>query len=707
MTGTYNPLFVAISLLVAIAASYTALNMASRLATANRRDARWWLAGGTLAMGLGIWSMHFIGMLALHLPIATGHDIGLTVLSLLAALAASGFALWLSARPHLSWPVLLLGGLVMGSGIAAMHYLGMAAMRMQPGIVYDPLWLGISLLIAMIAATAALWLTHHLRRQQAHGLHWRMLAALLMGCAIIGMHYSGMAAAQFAPDSLCLAAGSGMDNRTLAAMIIATTASVMATALLAVLFDRQMQLRTEILDARLASARHRLQQASLHDPLTGLPNRSLLTDRIGQAIAKAARQRQLIAVQLVNLDDFRLINELHGHACGDQVLLELTRRMSATLRADDTLARLGGDEFVVVSAVNGPGEAALLAGRLLAAITAPAQREQGPVSVQASIGIALYPQDGQDERALISHANTAMEHGRQHRLQGGHTFFTSAMQAAAERQLRLLQDLRGVLQRDELVLYYQPKLMAAGKPVIGAEALLRWQHPALGLLMPDCFIPLAERSGLIVPIGDWVLDQACAQLHQWHQAGHRQWSMAVNLSAVQFNAPGLVHSVAAALQRHQIPADRLTLEVTESTAMRDVEASLKILGELSAMGVHIAIDDFGTGYSSLLYLKRLPATELKIDRAFVRDLHAGSEDAAIVASIIALGRSLQMRIVAEGVETAAQQGWLDAMGCDQLQGYHFDRPLDAASFNKAYCGPAAALPEQARTEAAIRYCAAQ
>ena len=684
MSGSYSTSLVALSFLIAVLAAYTALNMAGRLARANQADARWWLLGGTFAMGLGVWSMHFVGMLAFSLPIALGYDALLTALSLAASLAASGYALWLTARPHLPWPILAGGGLVMGSGIAAMHYLGMAAMRMQPGIVYDPAWLAASLAIAMAAATAALWLAHRLRNESGRIGRLRPLAAVLMGLAITGMHYTGMAAARFAPGSLCTAAGYGMDPHVLAMLVIATTVAVMAIALLAVVFDRQMQLRTLLLDSRLDEARQRLQQATVHDPLTGLPNRALLADRITQAIAKTKAHKAGLAVLFLNLDEFRSVNQIHGHAAGDQLLVALSRRLHSELGAQDTLARLGADEFVVLSRLHGPDDAALLAERLFDACTPPVALEHGSISLRASIGIAMYPDDGLDERNLIAHASTAMRHCKQ-QLRGGHAFFTPHMQQAADHHLRLLQDLRLAQQRNQLVLHYQPKLMAAGKPVIGAEALLRWQHPELGLLMPDSFIAIAERSGLILPIGHWVLDQACAQLRRWQDAGRPHWSIAVNLSAVQFSAPDLAQNVAQVLADNGIAAHHLTLEITESTAMHDVDASLKILGQLSAMGVNIAIDDFGTGYSSLLYLKRLPATELKIDRAFVKDLDVGGEDAAIVSSIIALGRTLQMRIVAEGVETAAQQAQLDAMGCDQLQGYHFDRPLDAASFSRNYC----------------------
>ncbi|WP_313275533.1 bifunctional diguanylate cyclase/phosphodiesterase, partial [Stenotrophomonas sp.] len=437
--------------------------------------------------------------------------------------------------------------------------------------------------------------------------------------------------------------------------------------------------RTGILAHSLANANEKLVQAALHDPLTQLPNRMLLQDRIEQAIEKAQRRDHGLALMFCDLDGFKNVNDAYGHQLGDRLLVQFSQRVSALLRAQDTFARLGGDEFVIVTAVDSPDDAALLAEQICAAVAEPFQLDNAELICSVSIGVALYPEDANDERELMAHADAAMYHVKQAG-RNGHAFFTATMQAGTRQRLRLLQDLRRAIARNELVLHYQPKFPAANQRPSGAEALLRWQHPELGLLSPDVFIPIAERSGLIIPIGEWVLDQACAQLRQWHDAGNANWTMAVNLSPMQFSSPTLVDSVRRTLQRHAIAAHQLTLEVTESTAMKDVEATLQMLQALTDMGVQIAIDDFGTGYSSLLYLKRMPATELKIDRAFVRDLEHNSEDAAIVASIIALGRSLQLQVVAEGVETAAQRDFLGEMGCDVLQGYHLGRPMDAIEF---------------------------
>ena len=301
------------------------------------------------------------------------------------------------------------------------------------------------------------------------------------------------------------------------------------------------------------------------------------------------------------------------------------------------------------------------------------------LQISASIGIAVYPGNGHTAQELLMNADAAMYHAKGTG-KNGYRFFDVSMNNNARRQLQLLQDLRNALEQDQFRLYYQPKFDASNGHPVGAEALLRWEHPTQGMLLPDKFIELAEKTGLIIPIGDWVLNEACRQMRLWHLQGYTNWRIAVNLSALQFCHTELVHSVAKALATHGLPANSLTLEITETTAMSDADASMTVLNQLSEMGVDLSIDDFGTGYSSLMYLKRLPANELKIDRGFVRDLERDSDDAAIVSAIVALGQALGLRIVAEGVETDMQQDFLTQLGCDSLQGYLLGHPLPAERF---------------------------
>ena len=494
MTGTYSQSLVVFSLLVAILASYTALDMAGRLASTQGRVARWWLAGGAAAMGLGIWSMHFIGMLAFHLPIPVGYDLGITLFSLAVSVGASAYALWLVSRPALPWTRLCAGAVLMGLGIAAMHYLGMAALQMQPGIEYDPFWFTLSLLIAVVAAGAALWIAFRLRLEQRRALLLRGMASVVMGLAIVGMHYTGMAAANFPAGSICGAVmDAGLDSKWLAVLVIVTTLATLGIALLASVFDRQMRTRTGLLADSLAHANEKLLQAALHDPLTQLPNRMLLQDRIEQAIEKAQRRQFSFAVMFCDLDGFKAINDAYGHQLGDKLLIQMSERVSALLRSHDTFARLGGDEFVIVFQVDDPEDAAVVAERIIACVAEPFLIDALELQVTASLGIALYPADATDERALMAHADAAMYHTKDSG-RNGYTFFTESMHVSANRQLKLLQELRRAIQRDELVLHYQPKFPANGQALIGAEALVRWQHPELGLLSPDNFIPVDRKS---------------------------------------------------------------------------------------------------------------------------------------------------------------------------------------------------------------------
>ncbi|MEV8470610.1 bifunctional diguanylate cyclase/phosphodiesterase [Ralstonia sp. UNC404CL21Col] len=682
LATSYNPLLVLLSLFVAILASYTALDMAGRVVTAQGRAALWWLIGGASAMGLGIWSMHFVGMLALSLPIPVGYDVGITLTSLAIGIGASMFALWLVSRRELPWPRLVGGALLMGAGVAGMHYTGMAALRMNPGIQYDPARFALSIVIAVLASGVALWIAFRLRRQSRRVRALRAGSAVVMGVAIVGMHYTGMAAAAFPFGSVCGAAHTGASAEWLALVIIIVTLAVLAIALIISVLDLRMEARTALLANSLAAANKELAYLALHDNLTKLSNRVLLEDRLAQAIRTADREKRRFALMFMDLDGFKAVNDVYGHHVGDLLLIDVAQRIGARVRQQDTVARVGGDEFVVLAYVDDPEDAGTLADALLEVVREPFMAGGHELRVSTSIGIAVYPGDGGNQHDLLTNADAAMYHakglGR-----NAYSFFEPSMNANVHQQLQLVQDLRRAVERHELVLHYQPKFNAPNGPIMGVEALVRWQHPQRGLVPADEFIPLAEKTGLIVPLGAWVLDEACRQMAQWHREGHAGWTVAVNLSALQFSHAALIDTVRDTLARHALHPRSLTLEITESTAMRDVDASLHILQQLDAMGVRISIDDFGTGYSSLLYLKRLPASELKIDRGFVRDLAHDTEDAAIVSAIVALGQTLNLRIVAEGVETAEQQAFLTRLGCHSLQGYLLGRPMTAESLSAA------------------------
>lgn len=674
LVSSYDQILVIVSFIVAFLASYTALDMAGRVATSNGKSAIVWLFGGGFAMGIGIWSMHFIGMLAMDLPMVMSYDASLTALSMAIAIAASVFALWIVCYGELPLLRLGFGALVLGSGVVAMHYTGMAALLFEPGIIWNWGWVACSVVIALAASCAALWLAFNLRKHGGRVAWLRAGAAIIMGIAIAGMHYTGMAAANFPMGSH--ATHHGVNSNWLAILVMVVTLAILGITLLVSMLDARMQARTSVLASSLAEANRELAQLALHDNLTRLPNRILLEDRLDQAINKATREQSQFALMFMDLDGFKAINDAFGHHIGDSLLIAVTERMNEKMQGHYTLARLGGDEFVLLIEIDDPNDAASVADKLVKAIDAPFEISRYELMVSLSIGIAVFPGDGADERELLFNADAAMYHTKNNG-RNGYNFFQPSMNTIAQNQLQLINDLWLALDHQQLRLFYQPKYCAPHGPIIGFEALLRWQHPERGLLAPDVFLPLAEKTGQIINIGNWVINEACRQLRVWHLQGHPHWSVAVNLSAQQFEQSSLVETVVEALEQHQIPAELLTLEVTETTAMRNPDESVRILTELTRLGVKASIDDFGTGYSSLLYLKRLPASELKIDRAFVNELQADTEDATIISAIVALAQSLNLKVVAEGVETEEQQEFLTGLGCDTLQGYLLGRPIPA------------------------------
>lgn len=672
LLSNHNDVLVLLSTIVAILASYTALDMAGRMTTAKGKISQLWLFGSATSMGIGIWSMRFIGMLAFSLPIPIGYDPLVAVLSMIIAISSSTFALWLACNEKRPKTGLLLGALLMGGGIAAMHYTGMTAMRMELSISQSVPWVALSILISIVASGVAMWMAFHLRHYSPHIKLLRIGAATLMGLAIVAVHYIDITAADF-PRSNYNTAIYPVDNNWLSLLVAVVTLAILTiTLIISVLYSR-LQIRTSTLASSLAQANRELTQLALHDNLTKLPNRLLLEDRLTQAFQKATQGEYQFAVLFMDLDGFKAINDAFGHHIGDQLLIAVTQRIQHATYATDTLARIGGDEFVFLTEITDPNNVSMLADKLVSLIAKPFYISRYELLVTISIGIVIYPGDGENERELILNADAAMYHTKNAN-RNGYSYFQPSMNANAQNQLQLLNDLRMALDYHEFRLFYQPKFAAPSGPISGFEALLRWERHGK-ILSPDSFLSIAEKTGLIIPIGEWVINEACRQLHKWHQEGHRHWTVAVNLSTLQFEQANLVDMVMSAIARHQIPPSMLTLEVTETTAMRDPESSIAILKRLTSYGVKASIDDFGTGYSSLLYLKRFPASELKIDGAFINELATNKEDACIVKAIIALCQALKLKVVAEGVETPQQRDLLTQLGCDTLQGYLLGRPM--------------------------------
>lgn len=422
-----------------------------------------------------------------------------------------------------------------------------------------------------------------------------------------------------------------------------------------------------------------LEYQAHHDSLTGLPNRALLHDRIDRAITHAARNDNQVAVIFVDLDHFKLINDSLGHHVGDRLLLEVASRLQACVRSNDTVVRQGGDEFVLVLAEqHHEDEVLAVVSRLLDAVSRPWTDNGQEYGLSCSIGVSCYPRDGEDPGALLRSADAAMYQAKAAGRSTYH-FYTPELNQAISERLELENSLRHALERDEFRVFYQPRIDVASGRIVGAEALIRWDCPGKGIVPPDSFISIAEETGLIIPIGQWILREACRQNSAWRRAGLPPIAVSVNLSPIQFRHTGLVQSVADALSEAGLDPGSLELEVTESFVMHDAERINVAMQSLKALGVDIAVDDFGTGYSSLSYLKRFPVDRLKIDKSFVRDSDSDPDDAAIVRAIITLGHALGLRVVAEGVETAAHLDYLKLHGCDEVQGYYFSRPVPAAS----------------------------
>ncbi|MEW5974111.1 MAG: EAL domain-containing protein [Pseudomonadota bacterium] len=425
-------------------------------------------------------------------------------------------------------------------------------------------------------------------------------------------------------------------------------------------------------------AEEQLAYLAHHDALTGLPNRVLFAERTEHAIRRAARDHQHLALLFLDLDHFKNINDSLGHALGDRLLQAVARRLREQLRDEDTLARMGGDEFIILLENAGqPHDVAHTAQRLLQAFTPSFEFEGNTLFVSTSIGIALYPQDGEDLSLLMQRADAALYRSKAEGRNAFHFFSAEMAEAAAER-LHIESGLRRALEHGELELHYQPQMDLERGEVIGMEALARWHHPERGWIPPARFIPVAEESGLIVRLGQWALREACLQLKRWQAAGLAVGYVAVNVSTVQFRHGTLVEDVRQAIESSGIAAGQLELEITESFILHDPEAATRILKALRDLGVRLAIDDFGTGYSSLLYLKRLPLDRIKIDQGFVRDMLTDPQDEAIVRAVIALGHSLELDVLAEGVETAEHASRLRELGCHAAQGYHFGRPAPAS-----------------------------
>jgi diguanylate cyclase (GGDEF)-like protein/PAS domain S-box-containing protein len=786
---SYDLSLVVLSYLVAVLASYTALDLGGRVTAVRGLWGVFWLTAGAVAMGVGIWSMHFIAMLAFRMGMAVSYDLGTVILSVLFAVIGSGAGLAAASTGRLTAGRLTFGALFMGSGVVAMHYTGMVAMRMEATVTYDLGLFLLSVVIAVGASLAALWLTFRFRERDG-GVHFgpKLLAGLVMGAAVSGMHYTGMAAAMFEPSSAAVIAGA-ISERPLALIVVMATVIYLGLTLLGVFVDRRMRqqahqllaseqqfqslfaynsdpvlaldLSGRVVDANPAVhqetgislhtmrgrtlaelsilknpeaigqsfehtlergpqsfeaelilkekdayyavtmvpiivqgktlgvyalgknmteqrvAADRIRYMAYHDDLTDLANRRLFLEELTKTLV--APRVRFLSLMMFDLDRFKAVNNIIGQHPGDQALTRFAHRLRDAAPSA-LVARIGSDEFAVLLTANSLSEARNRPEEMFRSLNRDFQWEGHELQLQASVGCAVYPTDGDNLDSLLKNADIALLWAKRHgRNQLRH--FDKEMLLQAQLRVEIEQGLRRALERDEFEVMYQVQKSMDGVTT-GTEALLRWNPPHRKPIPPSEFIPVAEDSGLIKAIGTWVLRTACHQNKAWQDAGLPPIVMSVNLSIKQFEQPDFVGIVAGVLHETGLDPRFLDLEITESMAM-EAEQTLRTLNGLKGLGVGISMDDFGTGYSSLSSLKRFPIDNLKIDQSFVRDIVEGKE-APIVETVIAVAHTFKLNVIAEGVETDAQMQFLKNHGCDVVQGYFFGKPQTSEEFRAAH-----------------------
>ena len=786
MQGTYDLSTVVLSFVIAWFAAFLAIQLAGRIrgGAESRRTGRWIWAGGT-ALGLGIWSMHFTGMLAFHLPIPVLYDVRLTAVSVVPAILSSAWALYIAGTHRRGMSQLVMAAVLMGLGICAMHYIGMGSITFAPPARYSMPWLLASIAVAILVSLVALTLlTRFSWDRDEVRFDIQIGAAALMGLGICGMHYTGMAALSVGPNTFCVSRPYAVEAGELSLAIVSNAVLFMtvmmigsyrdqrqaerrfrdlfecspgamvmidaegrialanaaterlldiprkeligspADSLLSPRFrpgdalwaseaanaqahterdlfllhrngneipvelrlsphriDRQPAILVSIVDLteRKRTEAH-IRRLAYFDALTGLPNRSHFKLRLEELLQQPCEEG--LCLMFADLDGFKEINDSLGHSAGDTVLVQVAQRLGATVSTAGEVFRFGGDEFIVLAPAYDIDQCTALANELIRRVSLPLRVDGQQLGVTLSIGSVHYPTHGDDHDLLLRRADNALYHAKAAG-KNLHLRFDADMEESVTRRFALLNELRKAADLGQLTLLYQPVIDLRTRYVVGAEALVYWDHPEHGRITPATFIPVAEESGLIESLGEWVLAEAVRQSAAWRAQGLDPLRMAVNVSGVQFrDAQRLRSAVLEALSEHRYPADGLELEITERQIMHDPESSIATMQALSALGVRLALDDFGTGYSSLSYLHQFPLDKLKIDRSFVDQIDRERAGHAIVRAIVELGHNLGMTVVAEGVERETQVDTLLSSHCPQAQGYLFGRPMPAADLER-------------------------
>jgi len=648
----YDIWIVLLSFALAVTAAYSALNLVSQVSRSAGRIRSLWLISGSCVLGSGIWAMHFAGILASRLPFEVGYHPGMAVLSMLIGMICCYFALRLSFTPRLEFWRMGVSALLLGSGISGMHYVGMSSMKMEATVHYNLLTQGLAVMIALSASYVGIFLVHSFKDHPGF-CRRKLYSALFIGLAVTGMHYTSVRASHFEFD-----AWMGVKPFLMQTDVILLTGVSLVT-----LFMFAVSGGAVFLD------RHLLERMAYHDPLTGLPNRHGLEKYFAEDFFGGNTG----AVFFIDLDRFKSINDTLGHDIGDMLLQEVAERLRLCIGDSGKVFRLGGDEFLVALPRHTVEDAVESAHCVLQELKKFYSIQGNELYVTASVGISLTPAHGVDRSSLMKAADTALYTSKDSG-KNKYSVFDQEMNRHQLRRMSLEKDLRKALARSEFMVVYQPKWDSVMNVTVGLESLLRWRHPEHGIISPVEFIPIAEETGLIVPITYWMLHEVCSQNMLWHKEDIASVAVSINMSARMFEGESLYDIVEEALIRSGLEPHFLELEITESIAMNNMEETVALLSKLRKLGVRVSLDDFGTGFSSLGNLDEIPINTLKIDQVFIRKSKMHSKK-AIISNIIAIAANLNMEVIAEGVETPEQIELLQSLGCRIMQGYYYGRPM--------------------------------
>lgn len=658
--GEYNGWVILLSFIIALFVSYSALNLVYKISQSKGKVQLGWMLAGAFVMGSGVWTMHFIGMMAFHIGIPIAYDVPVTLLSITASIGASYIAFYLTMAKEINRLKLLGGGFVMGAGIVAMHYTGMASMHSPTmSIQYNPIIVILSAAIAVLTSCAALYFFINFR-DGSKAVWSKWAAAALMGLAVCGMHYTGMGAASFwcGEEAVTLLTEDIPINLFLLISVTLVTLLIMLVTWIAIYLDRTV-----------------LERMAFSDPLTGLANRHAMNRFFDHKLENA----RTYGLLFLDLDQFKIINDTLGHDVGDLLVQAVAKRLRSHENEGAQTFRLGGDEFLLMTKGMEPAQVEQLATHILEDIRKPYLLEGNELYITGSIGISLSPEHGNERSSLLIAADTAMYQAKR-RGKNQYCLYNEHLERELLRRMELEKDLRIALARDQFVVHYQPKWDASVNRAIGVEALLRWNHPILGRISPEEFIPIAEETGLIVPITRWVLGQACRDCFEWNEDRTEPLSVSVNMSVCVFDSKNLEDMVVSALLHSGLDATLLELEITETIVMHNVEDVVEQLKSIREIGVQISMDDFGAGYSALGSIDLIPFQTLKIDKLYMQQSDSPSKR-AIIHTIIMLAKQLNLEVIAEGVETEQQMAFLQSAGCSMMQGYYFSKPISRADLD--------------------------